>query len=98
MTCPKGPCTQIAYTLAPKYPYRDYFKAKVKTIWVPGTLRPLFPKPYRTLIEPFKGTLTGTCTLRDVAGVFCEEFRGFGFRVKCSGVLGLHGCLQGFRV
>ena len=26
---PKGPCTQIAYTLAPKDPNRDYFKAKV---------------------------------------------------------------------
>ena len=26
---PKGPCTQIVYTLAPKYLYRDYFKAKV---------------------------------------------------------------------
>ena len=27
--CPKGPCTQIVYTLAPKYLYRDYFEAKV---------------------------------------------------------------------
>ena len=26
---PKGPCTQIVYTLAPKHLYRDYFKAKV---------------------------------------------------------------------
>ena len=26
---PKGPCTQIVYTLAPKYFYRDHFKAKV---------------------------------------------------------------------
>ena len=33
---PKGPCTQIVYTLAPKYLYRDYFKAKVYTIWVHG--------------------------------------------------------------
>ena len=24
---PKDPCTQIVYTLAPKYQYRDYFKA-----------------------------------------------------------------------
>ena len=23
----KDPCTQIVYTLAPKYQYRDYFKA-----------------------------------------------------------------------
>ena len=29
---PKGPCTQIVYTLAPKYLHRDYFKAKVRTI------------------------------------------------------------------
>ena len=36
--CPKGPCAQIAYTLAPKYLYRDYFKAKVYTIWVHGGL------------------------------------------------------------
>ena len=28
---PKGPCTLIAYTLALKYLYRDYFKAKVST-------------------------------------------------------------------
>ena len=36
----KLPCTQIVYTLAPKhwYLYRDYFKAKVYTIWVHGTL------------------------------------------------------------
>ena len=35
---PKGPCTQIVDTLAPKYPNRDYFKAKVYTIWVHGPL------------------------------------------------------------
>ena len=29
---PKGPCTQIVDTLAPKYPNRDYFTAKVSTI------------------------------------------------------------------
>ena len=28
----KGPCTQLVKTLAPKYLYRDYFKAKVYTI------------------------------------------------------------------
>ena len=34
---PKGPCTQqIVDTSAPKYLYRDYFKAKVYTIWVHG--------------------------------------------------------------
>ena len=26
---PKGPCTQIAYTLGPMYLYREYFKANV---------------------------------------------------------------------
>ena len=26
---PKGPGTQIVYTLVPKYLYREYFKAKV---------------------------------------------------------------------
>ena len=29
---PKGPCTQIEYTLAPKYLNGDYFKANVYTI------------------------------------------------------------------
>ena len=35
---PKGPCTQIVYTLGPTYLYREYFKAKVYTIWVHGPL------------------------------------------------------------
>ena len=35
---PKGPCTQIVYTLAPKYLYRDYLSANVYTIWVHGPL------------------------------------------------------------
>ena len=36
---PKGPCTQTVYTVAPRYLYRDYFKAKVyTTIWVRGPL------------------------------------------------------------
>ena len=39
------------YTLAPKYLYRNYIKAKVYTIWVHG---PLDPKRYRALIDPFK--------------------------------------------
>ena len=34
----KGPCTQIVYTLALKYLYRDYIKAKVYTTWVLGPL------------------------------------------------------------
>ena len=33
-----GPCTHIVYTLAPKYPNRDYFKAKVYAVWVHGPL------------------------------------------------------------
>ena len=37
-TYPKDPCTQIVYTLALKYLYRDYIKAKVYTIWVHGPL------------------------------------------------------------
>ena len=35
---PKGPCTQIVYTLAPMYLYREYFTAKVYTVWVHGPL------------------------------------------------------------
>ena len=35
---PRGPCTQIVYTLAPKCLYRDYFRAKVSTIWAHGPL------------------------------------------------------------
>ena len=34
----KGPCTQIVKTLALKYLFRDYFKAKVYTIWAHGPL------------------------------------------------------------
>ena len=34
---PKGPCTQTVYTLAPKYLYRDYLKAKVQSIYCLGT-------------------------------------------------------------
>ena len=30
---PMGPCTPLAYTLAPKYLHRDYFKAEVYTFW-----------------------------------------------------------------
>ena len=33
---PKGPCTQIVYTLGSMYLHRDYFKANVYTIWVHG--------------------------------------------------------------
>ena len=33
---PKGPCAQTEDTLAPKYLYRDYFKAKTHTICVHG--------------------------------------------------------------
>ena len=35
---PKGPCTQIVSTLALRYLYRDYIKAKVYAIWVHGIL------------------------------------------------------------
>ena len=35
---PKGPCTQIVYTLGPMYLYREYFKANVYTISVHGPL------------------------------------------------------------
>ena len=35
---PKGPCTQIVYTLRPMYLCREYFKANVYTIWVHGPL------------------------------------------------------------
>ena len=38
-TNPWGPCTQILYTLARKYLYRDYIKAMVYAIWVHGPLR-----------------------------------------------------------
>ena len=31
---PKGSCTQIVYTLAPKYPNRGYFKAKVCLVYL----------------------------------------------------------------
>ena len=37
-TSPKGTCTQTVYTSAPKYLYRDYFKANAYTVWVHGPL------------------------------------------------------------
>ena len=52
MGFPKGSCTQIAYTLAPKYPYRDYIKAKVYTICAHGPLNPIEPLK-EPLKEPF---------------------------------------------
>ena len=45
----KGPCTQIVYTLAPKYLYKDYFKAKVYTIWVHGPLGVSYTWVFRIL-------------------------------------------------
>ena len=47
---PEGPCTQIVYTLAPKYLYRDYIKAKVSTIWVHGPV--YFSKPISDTFHP----------------------------------------------
>ena len=35
---PQGSMLQVVYTLAPKYLYTDYFKAKVYTSWVHGPL------------------------------------------------------------
>ena len=35
---PKGSCTQIVHTLAPKYLYRDDLNAYLYTIWVHGPL------------------------------------------------------------
>ena len=34
---PQGPCAQIVY-LGPMYLYREFFKAKVHTMWVHGPL------------------------------------------------------------
>ena len=42
---PKGPCAQIVDTLAPKYVYRDYLKAKV---------------PIVSIVVPFWGYLLGS--------------------------------------
>ena len=39
LSYPEGPCTQIVYTLALKYLYRDYIKAKVYTNLGTWTLR-----------------------------------------------------------
>ena len=66
LDCPKGPCTQIVYTLAPKYLYGDYFKANVYTIWVHGPLGLLLyggsnssvPKNLRTHILRLLGPKT----------------------------------------
>ena len=39
---PKGPCAQIVSTLGPMY-LRQYFKAKVYTIWIHGPLGVVYP-------------------------------------------------------
>ena len=41
MYIPKGPCTHIVHTLAPKYLYSDYFKEKVIYYLGTWTLRAL---------------------------------------------------------
>ena len=42
---PKGPCIQIVHTLGPMYLYREYFKNKVYTIWIHGSLGLWLPNP-----------------------------------------------------
>ena len=59
MINPKGPCTQIVYTLAPKYLYRDYFKAKLCTIRVHG---PLGKVPTQTPLQGKSLHCVGTWT------------------------------------
>ena len=41
---PKGPCAQTVYSLAPKYLYRDYIKAKYTLL---GYMDPYTLNPYR---------------------------------------------------
>ena len=33
LTIPKGPCTQIVYSLGPMYLHKEYFKAEVYTVY-----------------------------------------------------------------
>ena len=47
-TGPKGPCTQIVYTLALKYSLSRYIGPKVYTIWVHGPLGWGFTGQYTT--------------------------------------------------
>ena len=49
------------YTSASQYQEGDYFQAKVCTIWAHG---PVNRKPYRTFINPLKGTLEGPLKLK----------------------------------
>ena len=94
-TSPEGPCTQIVDTLAPKYPNRDYLKAKVYTTWVHGPsgkaasgmsdLGGLGGIPSAPLMEP----------LRSFIGGF-EKIGGLGFEVQGFRYLGF-GICKGFR-
>ena len=52
---PKGPSTRIVYTLGPMYVYREYFQAKVYTVWVHGS-RTECVRSHKTC----SGTLPGT--------------------------------------
>ena len=65
-----GPSTQIVYTLAPKYLYRDYFQTKVL---VHGPLNPI-----DSLKEPYYGTLKGILkgtlfVYMDPSGIFLNS-------------------------
>ena len=66
---PKGPCTQIVYTLALKYLYRDYIKANVYTIWVHGPLGVVFK---------VVGGHARACLLKvwDLGQLLCSGFLG----------------------
>ena len=60
---PMGPCARTVEALAPKCSNRDYFKAKVSTIWVhgpTGSAKGLESKerfPSSTLLHVFLGSL-----------------------------------------
>ena len=57
---PKGPGTPIVYTLALKYPYFEYSRAKVHTIWVNGPLGDLSRVPYHGFpVVPLKRRFVG---------------------------------------
>ena len=70
---PKGPCTQIVYTLGPMYPYREYFKANVYTIWVHGPFRG--PTSFGVLSVPARWAWI----------LFVGRASGLGFKLQGSG-------------
>ena len=74
---PKGPCAQIAHTMAPKYLSRDYIEAKASSIWLHGpfgrkaeSLKPL-AQAHNSSVRTLDPDVSLTCSFH------CSSFSWF---------------------